>query len=65
MQTGREDVEQDPACDLAIGNNREKDLASILEEYLQDLEQEDAVAENAENAAGHGVDQDSRMTLLS
>lgn len=48
VQTGREDVEQDPCIDLAIGNNRKKDLASILEEYLRDLEQEDAVAENAE-----------------
>ena len=32
VQTGREDVEQDPCIDLAIGNNRKKDLASILEE---------------------------------
>ena len=34
VQTGREDVEQDPCIDLAIGNNRKKDLAAILEEYL-------------------------------
>ncbi len=34
VQTGREEVEQDPCIDLAIGNNRKKDLAAILEEYL-------------------------------
>ena len=63
VQTGREDVEQDPCIDLAIGNNRKKDLASILEEYLRDLEQEDAVAENAENA-GHGVDKTMHDTTV-
>ena len=36
VQTGREDVEQDPCIDLAIGNNRKKDLAAILEEYLEE-----------------------------
>ena len=34
-----------------------------LEEYLQDLEQEDAVAENAENA-GHGVDKTLHDTTV-
>lgn len=34
VQTGREAVEQDPAIDLAIGNNRKKDIVPILEEYL-------------------------------
>ena len=63
VQTGREDVEQDPCIDLAIGNNRKKDLASILEEYLRDLEQEYAVAENAENA-GHGVDKTLHDTTV-
>lgn len=63
VQTGREDVEQDPCIDLAIGNNRKKDLASILEEYLRDLEQEYAVAENAENA-GHGVDKTMHDTTV-
>ncbi len=60
VQTGREDVEQDPCIDLAIGNNRKKDLASILEEYLQDLEQEDAVAENV----GHTVDKTLNDTTV-
>ncbi len=35
VQTGREAVEADPAIDLAIGNNRKKDIAAILEEYLE------------------------------
>ena len=34
VQTGKEDVVMDDCIDLAIGNNRKKDLVSILEEYL-------------------------------
>ena len=34
VQTGKEAVEKDACIDLAIGNNRKKDLAAILEEYL-------------------------------
>ncbi len=34
VQTGEEAVRQDEAIDLAIGNNRKKDLVPILEEYL-------------------------------
>lgn len=35
VQTGKEQVELDESIDLAIGNNRKKDLASIIEEYLE------------------------------
>lgn len=35
VQTGLEAVEADPAIDLAVGNNRKKDIADILEEYLE------------------------------
>ncbi|MGN0305010.1 MAG: tRNA (N(6)-L-threonylcarbamoyladenosine(37)-C(2))-methylthiotransferase MtaB [Lachnospiraceae bacterium] len=35
VQTGIEEVEKDPCIDLAIGNNRKKDIAVLLEEYLQ------------------------------
>lgn len=35
VQTGAESVEKDEAVDLAIGNNRKKDLVNILEEYLK------------------------------
>ena len=34
VQTGKEDVVMDDCIDLAIGNNRKKELVSILEEYL-------------------------------
>lgn len=34
VQTAEENVKQDATIDLAIGNNRKKDLVSILEEYL-------------------------------
>lgn len=34
VQTGGEKIVQDPAVDLVIGNNRKKDVAEILEEYL-------------------------------
>lgn len=34
VQTGEDGVRQDEAIDLAIGNNRKKDIVAILEEYL-------------------------------
>lgn len=36
VQTGLETIEKDPCIDLAIGNNRKKDLATILEEFLRE-----------------------------
>ncbi|MBO5292359.1 MAG: tRNA (N(6)-L-threonylcarbamoyladenosine(37)-C(2))-methylthiotransferase MtaB [Lachnospiraceae bacterium] len=39
VQTGREAVEKDPCIDLAVGNNRKKDLISILEEFLASKEE--------------------------
>ena len=38
VQTGKEAVEQDECIDLAVGNNRKKDLVSILEAFLQERE---------------------------
>ncbi|MBQ3105581.1 MAG: tRNA (N(6)-L-threonylcarbamoyladenosine(37)-C(2))-methylthiotransferase MtaB [Lachnospiraceae bacterium] len=35
VQTGREDLETDACIDLAIGNNKKKEIASILKEYLE------------------------------
>lgn len=35
VQTDREGVLKDPCIDLAIGNNRKKDIVGILEEYLE------------------------------
>ena len=34
VQTGSEAVKDDDCIDLAIGNNRKKDIASILEQFL-------------------------------
>ena len=34
VQTGKEDVVLDECIDLAIGNNRKKEIVSIIEEYL-------------------------------
>ena len=44
VQTGRERVLKDAGIDLAIGNNRKKDIAQILEEYLQSRERQQAGA---------------------
>lgn len=38
VQTGKEDALRDFSIDLAIGNNRKKDLIPILEEYLANRE---------------------------
>lgn len=39
VQTGTTAVLQDEAIDLAVGNNRKKDIVELLEEYLQIREQ--------------------------
>ena len=36
VQTGREAVERDDSIDLAVGNNRKKDIVSILETFFQE-----------------------------
>lgn len=36
VQTGKEDVVLDDSIDLAIGNNRKKDIVSIIEKYLKE-----------------------------
>lgn len=36
VQTGQQAVEVDDSIDLAIGNNRKKDIVTILEKYLED-----------------------------
>lgn len=46
VQTGRETLEQDGTVDLAIGNNRKKDLVEILEAYLESR----GMAESVESA---------------
>ena len=39
VQTGQDAVAEDTAVDLVIGNNRKKDIAVILEEYLEKKKQ--------------------------
>lgn len=39
VQTGQEDALRDEGIDLAVGNNRKRDIARILEEYLQEKEE--------------------------
>lgn len=39
VQTGKEDVEKDPAIDLAVGNNRKSDIVEILETFLKEREE--------------------------
>ena len=36
VQTDEEGVKKDPCIDLAIGNNRKKDIAQILEQFLEE-----------------------------
>lgn len=38
VQTGTEQVEKDECIDLAVGNNRKKDIVAILEAFLQKRE---------------------------
>lgn len=38
VQTGKEDVIKDAGVDLAVGNNKKKDLADILEKYIEERE---------------------------
>jgi len=39
VQTGADAVEKDESVDLCVGNNRKKDIADILEEYLRQKNQ--------------------------
>ncbi len=39
VQTGLETIEKDGSIDLAVGNNRKKEIAHILEEFLREREQ--------------------------
>ncbi|MCH5260365.1 MAG: tRNA (N(6)-L-threonylcarbamoyladenosine(37)-C(2))-methylthiotransferase MtaB [Lachnospiraceae bacterium] len=43
VQTGEDAVKKDAAIDLAIGNNRKRQLVSILEDYLNNRESEDTI----------------------
>ncbi|MCM1112987.1 MAG: tRNA (N(6)-L-threonylcarbamoyladenosine(37)-C(2))-methylthiotransferase MtaB [Muribaculum sp.] len=40
VQTDKEGVERDESIDLAVGNNRKKDIAEILEQFLKEREEQ-------------------------
>ena len=47
VQTGQDAVEKDDCIDLAIGNNRKKDIVQILDEFLQRWQLEGQSAEES------------------
>ncbi len=51
VQTGMETVKKDPCIDLAIGNNRKKDIAVLLEEYLKQREEQTIAEKGKENGS--------------
>lgn len=63
VQTDKEGVVLDESIDLAVGNNRKKDIAQILEEFLRTREaSEQKVSE--QNAAGRQVDKTLGNTTI-
>lgn len=66
VQTGSEQVKMDPCIDLAIGNNRKKDIVSILEEYLQlkpEEHQDKTLHETTITDINNGKQEYEEMTL--
>lgn len=62
VQTGQDTIKKDDAVDLAIGNNRKKDLVEILENYLAGRE---AVEETGEpGMSGGPLGQYGRSAVL-
>lgn len=54
VQTGREEALKDLSIDLAVGNNRKKDLIPILEEYLANREMKGSQGPAAEDKTLNG-----------
>ena len=47
VQTGADKIAMDPAIDLAVGNNRKKEIAVILEKYLEEREKDKTLQKTA------------------
>ena len=47
VQTGEDKIVMDPAIDLAVGNNRKKDIAVILGKYLEEREKDKTLQKTA------------------
>lgn len=63
VQTDREAVEKDESIDLAIGNNRKKDIVAILEEFLREREQAGQQAQAEEEAQAKDREEKTDKTL--
>lgn len=63
VQTGGERVLEDDAVDLAIGNNRKKDIVEILEEYLKRREEGISGSGEAKGKAGKATGSREDKTL--
>ena len=63
VQTGEEAVRKDDAIDLAIGNNRKKDLIPILEDYLRRRASGGALCKDADIIDINHTDEYEEMTL--
>lgn len=55
VQTGQETLEKDGTVDLAVGNNRKKDLVEILEAYLESRGGAQEEPNRAATGAGQGA----------
>ena len=55
VQTGQETLEKDGTVDLAVGNNRKKDLVEILEAYLESQGGAQEEPNRAATGAGQGA----------
>ena len=66
VQTGTENVKQDECIDLAVGNNKKKDIVSILEEYFREKElnrQDKTLHETTILDINDGIQEYEEMTL--
>ncbi len=61
VQTGQKTIEEDDCIDLAIGNNRKKDIYTILEEYLA---QKTATSQNSQAEELRKVDKTLNDTTV-
>lgn len=58
VQTGQDTLEKDGAVDLAIGNNRKKDLVEILEVYLESRQADGPAESEQGERAGAAADRE-------
>lgn len=64
VQTDEKQVEKDPCIDIAIGNNRKKDVARILESFLKEREEKQENFYGCEIIDINHTDEYEEMKLL-